>query len=213
MSLNYQYADMHCDTLLYGVRNGVNDIYEMPEAMLDIKRLAEAGVLCQFLAVFFPPRPDMLTPEQREKMLAVFLPDFEEITNQLQGCEDCILFLTEAFPNVDSVREEVAKEIVRDYCQGYQVVIKPHPRDDIDYKKLFADCVVIKGKFPIEVLNFIDGIHFKKAVSIITSVMGSIEFVDEKINIGPHIWDKYEPIENHILMNRAWDELHAKHEE
>lgn len=69
MSLNYHYADMHCDTLLYGVRNGVNDIYEMPEAMLDIKRLAEAGVLCQFLAVFFPPRPDMLTPEQREKML------------------------------------------------------------------------------------------------------------------------------------------------
>ena len=62
-------ADMHCDTLLYGVRNGVNDIYELPEAMLDIKRLAEAGVLCQFLAVFFPPRPDMLTPEQREKML------------------------------------------------------------------------------------------------------------------------------------------------
>ena len=48
MSLNYHYADMHCDTLLYGVRNGVNDIYEMPEAMLDIKRLAEAGVLCQF---------------------------------------------------------------------------------------------------------------------------------------------------------------------
>lgn len=159
------------------------------------------------------PMEQALNHEQREKMLAVFLPDFEEITNQLQGCENCILFLTEAFPNVASVREEVAKEIVRDYCQGYQVVIKPHPRDDIDYKRLFPDCVVIKGKFPIEVLNFIEGIHFKKAVSIITSVMGSIEFVDEKINIGPHIWDKYEPIENHILMNRAWDELHAKHEE
>ena len=67
MSLHYQYADMHCDTLLYGVGKGLNDIYEMPEAMLDIKRLAQADVLCQFLAVFFPPRPDMLTPEQRAR--------------------------------------------------------------------------------------------------------------------------------------------------
>lgn len=69
MSLHYQYADMHCDTLLYGVGKGLNDIYEMPEAMLDLKRLKQADVLCQFLAVFFPPRPDMLTPEQRAKRL------------------------------------------------------------------------------------------------------------------------------------------------
>lgn len=69
MSLHYQCADMHCDTLLYGVGKGLNDIYEMPEAMLDIKRLKQADVLCQFLAVFFPPRPDMLTPEQRAERL------------------------------------------------------------------------------------------------------------------------------------------------
>lgn len=51
-----QYADMHCDTLLYGIRKGLTDIYDMPEAMLDLKRLAQSKVLCQFLAVFFPPR-------------------------------------------------------------------------------------------------------------------------------------------------------------
>ena len=54
MSLHYQYADMHCDTLLHGLGKGVNDIYDMPDAMLDIKRMAEANVLCQFFAVFFP---------------------------------------------------------------------------------------------------------------------------------------------------------------
>ena len=48
MSLHYQYADMHCDTLLHGLGKGVNDIYDMPDAMLDIKRMAEANVLCQF---------------------------------------------------------------------------------------------------------------------------------------------------------------------
>lgn len=69
MSLHYQYADMHCDTLLHGLGKGVNDIYDMPDAMLDIKRMAEANVLCQFFAVFFPPRPEMLTPQEREKRL------------------------------------------------------------------------------------------------------------------------------------------------
>lgn len=75
MSLQYQYVDMHCDTLLHGVGKGITDIYEMPEAMLDIKRLADAGVLCQFLAVFFPPRPDMMTPEQRQARLKAGRPE------------------------------------------------------------------------------------------------------------------------------------------
>ena len=75
MSLHYQYADMHCDTLLHGLGKGVNDIYDMPDAMLDIKRMAEANVLCQFFAVFFPPRPEMLTPQEREKRLKVGRPE------------------------------------------------------------------------------------------------------------------------------------------
>ncbi len=151
---------------------------------------------------------DALTGENKKAMLEIFLPDADEVVRKLTGCEDCILFLTEAYPDVTPVREQVAKEIIGEYCQGYQVVIKPHPRDDADYERLFPECIVIKGKFPIEVLNFIEGIRFKKAISIITSVMSSIRFVEEKINLGPHIWDKYDPGERHVLMNRAWDELH-----
>lgn len=50
------YIDMHCDTLLRALREGREDIYEMPEAMVDGKRLKEAQMMCQFFAVFFPPR-------------------------------------------------------------------------------------------------------------------------------------------------------------
>lgn len=154
------------------------------------------------------PMEEALDSRQKQTMLKIFLPDADEIVRKLAGCDDCILFLTEAYPNVTEVREEVAKEIIGEHCRGCRVVIKPHPRDDVDYETLFPECVVVHGKFPIEVLNFIEGIHFSKAVSIITSVMGSIRFVDEKINLGPHIWDKYEPVEKHILMNRMWDRLH-----
>ncbi len=154
------------------------------------------------------PMEEALDSGQKKTMLKIFLPDADEIVRKLAGCGDCILFLTEAYPNVTAVREEVAKEIIGEHCRGRRVVIKPHPRDDVDYEALFPECVVVHGKFPIEVLNFIEGIHFSKAISIITSVMGSIRFADEKINLGPHIWDKYEPVEKHILMNRMWDRLH-----
>ena len=50
------YIDMHCDTLLRGVQEERKEIYKMPEAMLDVSRLKEAQVLCQFFAIFFPPR-------------------------------------------------------------------------------------------------------------------------------------------------------------
>lgn len=178
---------------------------------LDMEINDDSFISYQFDKYKVVPRKPMelaLNSEQKKKMLAIFLPDAEEITKKLQGCEDCILFLSEGFPADKSVREKVAIEVVGTYCEGSKVVIKPHPRDDVDYEKMFPECVVIQGKFPIEVLNYIEGIHFNTAISIISSVMGSITFVDEKINIGPHIWDKYEPIEHHALMNRTWDQLH-----
>ena len=90
------------------------------------------------------------------------------------------------------------------------MVIKPHPRDGLDYAALYPQCTVIRGQFPIEVLNFIEGIHFRKAISIITSALDSIAFADEKINIGPYIYDAYEPEEEHAFMKAGWDRTHGK---
>ncbi len=151
------------------------------------------------------PLEQALTSAQKELLLQIFLPNAEKITKQLAGCEDCVLFLTEAFPGDANVRKAVADEILRDYCGDARVVIKPHPRDDLDYATLYPRCTVIQGNFPIEVLNFIDGIHFKKSISIITSALDTIDFVDEKVNIGPQIWDAYEPEEVHAFMKEAWN--------
>lgn len=96
----------------------------------------------------------------------------------------------------------------REITQSVHVVIKPHPRDDVDYQRLYPMCTVIRGKFPIEVLNFIEGIHFSKAISIITSALDSIEFADEKINIGPYIYDSYEDPSIHAFMKIGWDKTH-----
>lgn len=142
-----------------------------------------------------------LSSDARRKMLDIFLPDAAKISDALQGAGDAVLFLTEGYPgDRPDVRAQIAKDIIQTYCQGKRVVIKPHPRDDVDYTKLFPECIVIRGKFPIEVLNFIDGIHFELALSIITSALDNITFVDRKLNLGGAFYDAYEPREKHAFM-------------
>ena len=49
------YMDMHCDTLMRAYMNKREDMYELPELMLDVKRLTESGASAQFFAIFMLP--------------------------------------------------------------------------------------------------------------------------------------------------------------
>ncbi len=140
-----------------------------------------------------------LTSGQKRTMLRIFMEDAGGFLRELgeKASGDCILFLTQPHPKSEEARVQICHDIIRDYCQGCHVVIKPHPRDLIDYGKLRPDCTVIKGRFPVEVLNFVEGVHFRKVISIATTALDTIDFADEKINLGDTFWDKYEDPENH----------------
>lgn len=49
------FIDLHCDTLLKALFDGAPSAYDLPAAMLDAKRLRQAGAAAQFFAIFFPP--------------------------------------------------------------------------------------------------------------------------------------------------------------
>ena len=49
------YIDMHCDTLQRTFTQGASSLYD-GEGMQSIKLMQEAKQMCQFFAVFFPPR-------------------------------------------------------------------------------------------------------------------------------------------------------------
>ncbi len=49
-----KYIDMHCDTLMLAWMRKQSDIYDQPEMMVDIKRLAQGGCKAQFFAIFLP---------------------------------------------------------------------------------------------------------------------------------------------------------------
>jgi len=63
-----EYIDMHCDTLLKEITDG--RVFDNPENMFDVKRMALSGQCAQFFAVFFPPK----IPEALARRAGVPLP-------------------------------------------------------------------------------------------------------------------------------------------
>ncbi len=80
-------------------------------------------------------------------------------------------------------------------------VIKPHPRDLLDYQKAFPGDVVLDSHFPMEILNF-TGASFDRVVTVYT-VPSSIHCAREKVYLGSSFMDRYESPEDHRSVTNA----------
>jgi len=139
-----------------------------------------------------------LTQEEKNVILRVFVENMDELEAQIRtgdSAEKKVLVLTEPLCTLD-VRRQIFLDIVDTYGKDALVLIKPHPRDVLDYTKLFADRIVLDGKFPMEILNFVEGLVFDQVVSVFT-VPFSLHFVKEKIFLGEDFMDRYEAPEIH----------------
>ncbi|SFU67792.1 glycosyltransferase family 52 [Butyrivibrio sp. INlla21] len=142
-----------------------------------------------------------LTSEEKEKMLELFVDDMQGLKEKLFKEKDgkTLLVLSEPLCDLET-RERIFRDIIDEYgtIDGKRavVLIKQHPRDYLDYNKTFPDAIVLDGSFPMEMLNFIDGLYFDRLVSVYT-VVDSIQFVKEKHYLGDNFMDKYEAPEIH----------------
>ena len=83
-------------------------------------------------------------------MIKAFIDDADYLMEQLKPKGDggeYAIFLTEPHPVDEEARKRVCLDVLERYCKGYKVIIKPHPRDMIDYEKLCPDVVVLKADF------------------------------------------------------------------
>lgn len=82
------YLDMHCDTLGLGFMKKKEDIYDLPDGMLDIRRMKEAGMYGQFFAMFFPPQGKKGMPEDE-----IYYQSVKKLFyDSLEKHKDCIAF-------------------------------------------------------------------------------------------------------------------------
>ena len=143
---------------------------------------------------------ERLTEEDKDILIRLFIEDLDELLGQLAcGAKDKILVLSEPLCDL-TVRRQIFADIIGKYGQGDgrqgQILIKPHPRDVLDYTKEFAGHIVLSGMFPMEILNFIPGLRFRRVISVFT-VPNGITCADEVLFLGEDFMDKYEAPELH----------------
>lgn len=143
------------------------------------------------------PLVEALGEPERQILLRAFIRDIDTLQKQIQECAEAekkILILTDPLCT-PQVRERIFRDIVSMYEKEGTVFLKPHPRDFLDYRKLFSDILQFDAAVPMEILQFFKELHFSKVVGVLTEMTG-ISFADEIVRLGPDFMDKYE--EAHI---------------
>ena len=127
---------------------------------------------------------ESLTQEEKKEIIYIFLPDlnFKEL-------KDSSLLITQPLHMDNLLKTEaeqinIYKYIIKKYLQNQKIIIKVHPRDTIDYKKYFKNSVILDTPFPIEILNFIEELKFKKVISISSTSINFIANSNEKLYLG-----------------------------
>lgn len=141
-----------------------------------------------------------LSAADKDILTHLFIEDMDTLQQKLDcGEEDKILVLSEPLCTLD-VRKKIFSDIIRDYGKingrKGQILIKPHPRDILDYTKEFPDDIVLDAMFPMEILNFIPELSFKRVISVFT-VTDAIHFAEEIVLLGKDFMDRYEAPELH----------------
>lgn len=139
-----------------------------------------------------------LDEEGRQVLIRLFirnLPELEQALKQAKAAgKEVSLILTEPLCQDLSMREKLFRDMIREYGGDGVVLIKPHPRDVLDYRKLFADYIVLDGGFPMEILNFVCrelSMEFSRVVTVYT-VPSSIHCARQKLYLGDEFMDRYE---------------------
>lgn len=150
-----------------------------------------------------------LTEEDKARLCAMFIENRDELNETLQKAEEekkpIVLILTEPLTKSLETREKLVRDMIKEYgtVDGREgvIVIKPHPRDLLDYKKKFSEYLVLDAHFPMEVLNF-TGAQFDRVVTVYT-VPNAIHCAKQKVYLGNEFMDRYEDKADHAHVTNA----------
>ena len=139
-----------------------------------------------------------LQDEEKNIIISIFIENKEEILNSLNDFEsgqEKYLILTEPLCSLD-VRKKIFRDLATEYEKKGKVFIKPHPRDELDYKKEFFEFPVIEKTVPMEIFNFLMDRPFDKVISVFTD-LNNVDFAKETLRLGPDFMDRYETPKMH----------------
>ncbi|PKO98499.1 MAG: hypothetical protein CVU13_10095 [Bacteroidetes bacterium HGW-Bacteroidetes-8] len=129
-----------------------------------------------------------LTQSEKELIYDTFI--LGNITDRFEnGKKNALLLAGQLCNPKDSIK--IYRDIINEYCYGFNVYIKPHPIDDNDYATEFPDCVVLERFFPLEIFNIKCSLNIERMISV-TSVLDDYSFAKEKFRLGLKFLAKYD---------------------
>lgn len=132
-----------------------------------------------------------LSQEDKDLLLQVFVPDREQLCSMIHDeSVKTALILTEPLCTLP-VRKQIFHDIVERFGGEYALILKPHPRDELDYREEFPGYPVIDRVVPMEMLNFIENCHIDLAIGVFTE-LGALDFAEKKVRLGADFMDAYE---------------------
>lgn len=138
-------------TLPFGLSKNVGTIYltniaEVPKLIEDKVKLIDIQQLWIDL-----------TKEQQEEILSIYVD--EKDLDELFSTNRSIILLTQCFSEDGVWTEDEKVATYKRLLSGYslnEVIIKKHPREKTDYKKIFPEAMVINSPIPFQLLNVLN---------------------------------------------------------
>lgn len=89
------------------------------------------------------------------------------------------LYYASCLPS-EEIQIQFYKDIIRDRF-SHPVLIKPHPRDTVDYRKFFPECTVIDQEIASEVLNFSQNLRLGTVLTVYSTSGGAFQEKAEEL--------------------------------
>lgn len=152
---------------------------------------------------------DRLTEEDKARLVGLFVENRVELTDALHDAQAAgrpvVLILTEPLCQDLTARVQLFRDMIAEYGTvdgaAAQIVIKPHPRDPVNYHEAFPEHIILDSHFPMEILNFL-GAVFDRVVTVYT-VPSSLHCVRESVYLGNAWMDRYEDPALHAHVTNA----------
>jgi len=154
--------------------------------IIDVEVNSKKGVAFDQKLIVKPKKDmfDALSVDEKNILIDIFMPNLNIDLSKFDS-----MIITQPIFDCGKIYSmnaqiELYYDIIKEHCQGQKVLIKVHPRDHADYSKLGDNICMLNTPFPLEILNFIQSIHFKTAITIYSTSLYLVENADNKIFLG-----------------------------
>lgn len=128
---------------------------------------------------------EALSAADQEKILSIFM-NGQSI--EVTGSNNALLItqpLSEDGLLTEAEKISLYNNLLQQYAPGLTVYVKCHPREKTDYHgKILPTFTEIPRRFPLEMLDLLKSIRFKKGITVFSGGLNNLQCIEEKVFLG-----------------------------